>query len=298
MLKILISLGLFLFLVVPVGAQSRVATRSAVMEDALVATAEAEATMSGQTQQRPERVDLTQPEKSKSRLERLLDDNPVTGSVVPNFLKIAIREAVNQGVPPNTIVLLILFPLVAALIAAARHIVGLQGFGIFTPAVISVAFLATGVTVGMLLFVAIMLTATVGRVVMRKLHIPSLPRMALLLWFVSLGVLALVLSSPWLRLEALEIVSIFPILLLVLLAETFIEVQVTQSFRAALRMTVETFILALLSFLVLSTQTLQGWVLLNPELSILGIALIDILIGKYTGLRLLERYRFRKLLKN
>lgn len=287
MQKILISLGLLLFLAMPVRAQVKVATQEAEV-----------ATTSGVVETRQEQSDLTKPEKSKSRLERLLDDNPVKGSIVFNFLKVSIREAVNRGVPPNTIVLLILFPLVAALIAAARHIIGLQGFGLFTPAVVSVAFLATGVTVGVLLFVAIMVTATVGRVVMRKLKVPSLPRMALLLWFVSLGVLTLVLASPWLSLETLMTVSIFPILLLVLLAETFIEVQVTQSFRAALRLTIETFLLALASFLVLSTRSLQEWVLLNPELAILLIALIDILIGRYTGLRFLERLRFRKLLES
>lgn len=244
------------------------------------------------------RTDLTEPAKSKGRLERLLDESPVEGPTVTNFVKLAIRKAVEKGVPANTVVLLILFPLVAALIAGARHIVGLQGFGIFIPAVISMAFLATGVTVGVLLFVVIMMMATVGRIVMRRIHLPSLPRMALLLWFVSLGVLGMVLASPWLGFKTLMVVGIFPIILLVLLAETFIDVQVTQSFRAAMRLTVETFILALISFLGLSAQILQEWVLLNPEVAIVAIALLNVLIGRYTGLRLLEWYRFRKLLKS
>ncbi len=303
MKKLLISLGLLLFLGGSASAQSKTATRSGSVKVTPIQEATEEAKIATESSlfqlvtEQP-KSDLTQPENSKSRLEKLLDENPVEGPVVINFLKLAIREAASRGVPPNTVVLLILFPLVAALIAGGRHIVGLQGFGIFTPAVISVAFLATGVTVGILLFVVIMLMATVGRVVMRKLHIPSLPRMALLLWFVSLGVLGLVLASPWLGLRTLMTVGIFPIVLLVLLAETFIDVQVTQSFRAALQMTFETFVLALVSFLVLSTQVLQEWVLLNPELSILLVAGINILIGRYTGLRLLERYRFRKLLKS
>lgn len=296
MKRFLVGLCLLFLLAVPSWSQTRVATSSARQS---VATSEAElATTSGIVEEtRQEAADLTS-EGTKSRLERVLDENPVTGNLAVNFLKVAIREAVSRGVPPNTIVLLILFPLVAALIAAARHIVGLQGFGIFTPAVISVAFLATGVTVGVLMFVAIMVVATLARMVIRRLRLPSLPRMALLLWFVSLGVLGLLLASPWLNLATLMNVSIFPILLLVLLAETFIEVQVTQSFRAALRLTVETFILALLSFMVLSTQALQTWVLLNPEIAILGVAGIDVLIGRYAGLRLLEMYRFRKLLED
>ena len=240
--------------------------------------------------------DFTKPEVSKGRLERALDSKTVDKLTPLNGLSWAIRQAVNRGVPANTIVLLILFPLVAALIAAARHIVGLQGFGIFTPAVISVAFLATGVVSGLLMFVGIILFATVARIILKKLKMPTMPRMALLLWFVTLGLLGLLLVSPYLNLESLLKLNIFPILLLILLAETFIDVQITRNLRDAVYLTIETLLLALLSFLVLSTQSLQEWVLLNPEIAVLGIGLTDWLIGKYSGLRLMEMWRFRKML--
>jgi hypothetical protein len=122
--------------------------------------------------------------------------------------------------------------------------------------------------------------------------------MALLIWFVSLGILALMLLSPSLNLKGLVEINIFPILLLVLLAETFIEVQITRTTRSAMEMTVETLVLALLSFFVLSIEALQEWVLLHPETTILGIAFLDIVIGRYSGLRLLERWRFRDLLQS
>ena len=244
-----------------------------------------------------EKENLTEPKQSKSRLERVLESKDVGELSVTNFLQVWIRQAVNQGVPANTIVLMLLFPLVAAIIAAARHIVGLKGFGIFTPAVISVAFLSTGVGVGVLLFLGIIVVATLGRMIIRKMRLPSLPRLALLLWFVSLGVLGLILASPWLSLNSLITISIFPILLLVLLAETFIRVQITRSFREAMRQTFQTFVLALLSFLVMSTQALQEWVLLNPEISVIMIAVLNIMIARYGGLRLLEMWRFRKIIK-
>lgn len=268
-------------------------------------TAESVASQSGQEatpaavveEVKPPKDDLTEPKESKSRLEKVLDSKEVVGLNPMNFMQVAIRRAVANGVPVNTIVLMMMFPLVAVLIAAARHVVGLQGFGIFTPAVIAVAFLATGVTVGVILFVGILLVATLARMVMRRLRLPSLPRMALLIWFVSMGVLALMLAYPWLKLEGLVKINIFPILLLILLAETFIEVQITTTLKTALRMTGQTLLLALLSFLVMSTQGLQEWVLLNPEIAVLGTVGLDILIGRYDGLRLLERLRFGKLLE-
>ncbi len=238
----------------------------------------------------------TQPLNTKGRLEQALESKSVGSLSAVNFLQIAIRQAVDRGVPANTVVLLMMFPLVAALIAFARHVIGLQGFGIFTPAVVSVAFLATGVVSGVLIFVGILLVATLGRMILRRLRLPTMPRMALLLWFVSLGILLLLLASPWLKTQGLMTLNIFPVLLLVLLAETFIDAQITRTFRVALWMTLETLFLALLAFFVLSLQRLQVWVLLNPELAVVLIALTDFLIGKYTGLRLLEYWRFRKLI--
>lgn len=212
------------------------------------------------------------------------------GSVFTNPLKYAIRAAVEAGVPVETIVLLLLLPLVAAVIAAARHIVGLRGFGIFLPAALSVVFVATGPVVGLGLFLVIVAVATAARLALRRLKIKLqyLPRMALILWAVVLGVLGVLFVVPT--------VSIFPVLILVLLAEDFTRAQIGKSIRTAISLTTETLILALVSFGFLTFISLQKYALLNPEQLILGIAALDFLLGKYVGLRFLEFWRFRKLI--
>lgn len=246
-----------------------------------------------------QRDNLTEPVKSKSRLEQTLDSQVVTSIWPFNFLKVGIRQAVSNGVQANTIVLLLLFPLVAGFVAFSRNVIGIKGFGIFSPAVVSVAFLSTGVTAGLILFFAIIAAALVGRVVIRFLgKIPYMPRMAIIIWMVSFAVLGLLLLSPFLNLAPLTSLGIFPVLLFVLLAETFIEVQIKHTLQAAVTMTVETLILALVSFFVMSSFWIQELVLLNPEISALAILLTDVLIGRYTGLRLLEMWRFRELLKS
>ena len=125
----------------------------------------------------------------KDRLGAYLAEKPREKLNWHNFLQQAIRQAVEKGVSANTIVLVLLFPLVAGLIAAARHLLGLTGFGIFVPAMLSVAFLATGIRVGMLMFLVIWALAAVSRKLTNWLKLQYLPRMALLMWFVSLGVL-------------------------------------------------------------------------------------------------------------
>ena len=110
--------------------------------------------------------DLTQKtEETLGPLESLLESQ-VVGSVWPfNPLKHAIRAAVGIGVPANTITLLLLLPAVAAIIAAARHLIGLRGFGIFLPAALAVAFVATGPILGIGLFLVIVTVSTFARII-------------------------------------------------------------------------------------------------------------------------------------
>jgi hypothetical protein len=205
-----------------------------------------------------------------------------------NFLKYAVLSAYQLGIPLPTIVVLLLFPLVTALIAAARYLIGLKGFGIFTPAMLSVAFLAIGIVPGVSLFLLILLIATAARLVTLRLKLHYLARMSLLLWFICLGVLvSLFLFS----------VSLFPILILILLAENFIEVQIGKSFREAANLTLVTFILALGSWALLQWSWLQRVALLQPEFVVLGTFAFNLLVGRFTGLRLLEYRRFNRLLK-
>jgi hypothetical protein len=248
----------------------------------------------------PPRVDITQKsQESLGPLEMLLK-NQELGPVWPtNPVKYAIRGAVNSGVPANTIVLLLLLPIVAFLIAFSRNVVGIRGFGIFLPAALSVVFVATGPIIGIGLFLAIVIVSTLIRMLLRKLNLKLqyLPRMALILWAVVLGVLGILFMAPFVKFPDLANVSIFAVLILVLLAEDFIRVQLGKSVKTALNLAFQTLILSLISFAFLTFKPLQHYVLLNPETSLLLVAVFDLLLGKYTGLRVMEFYRFRKLIK-
>lgn len=249
----------------------------------------------------PPRVDITQKsEESLGPLEMLLKTQDVGPTWPWNPVKTAIRGAVDSGVPANTIVLLLLLPIVAFVIAFSRNVVGIRGFGIFMPAALSVVFVATGPVVGIAVFLVIVVVSTAVRLALRKvkLRLQYLPRMAFILWGVVLGVLGVLFTAPILKYPDLSNVSIFAILIMILLAEDFTRVQLGKSAKTALGLTFETLILALISFLFLTLQPLQNYVLLNPEASLIGVAVLDLLLGKYTGLRAMEFYRFRKLIKN
>jgi len=245
------------------------------------------------------KVDITQKtQEAVSPLQKILGEQTL-GPIWPkNPIKYALRAAVNAGVPVNTIVLLLLLPSVATVIAAARHLIGLRGFGIFLPAALSVTFVAIGPIIGIVMFLVIILTSSLFRFFTKKLKakFQYLPRMAFLLWFVVLGVLGILFLAPVIHQPDLANISIFPVLILVLLAEDFTRVQLGKSGKLAVNLTIETLILALVSYIFLTLKPLQTYALLNPELFLIIIAFLDIVMGKYVGLRLMEYIRFRRLI--
>lgn len=217
-----------------------------------------------------------------------------------NPLKHVIRNAISSGVPAETIVLLLLLPLVASFIAGSRHLIGIRGFGIFLPSALAASFVEIGPLAGIFLFLVIVSIATLMRIFLRKVkfRLQYLPRMALILWTTVLCVLALfVLVPKFTNNPEIASVSIFPVLILILLSEDFIRVQLGKSLRSAVMLTSETLILSLFAYSFFESKFLQGFALLNPEVFLILIFAFNIFLGRYSGLRLREVWRFRRLLK-
>ncbi len=188
-------------------------------------------------------------------------------------------------------------PIIAAIAAFSRQVIGFKSFGIYTPTVTAVAFVATGLKVGLALFIVIVLTTTLSRYVLRYLKILYLPRTALILFFVSMAMFITLFFGSMLDIVRIETISIFPILILITLTENFVNIQLDKNLRQAAVITAETLVLAVIGFLIMQWSYLQKIVLINPELTFVAIIAFIILIGRWTGLRLVEYLRFREVLK-
>lgn len=235
--------------------------------------------------------------RQKSELAMLLDQNPVTDNTPLSFLARSIRSAVEKGVPANTIVLLLIFPLISLFIAFSRHIIGLRGFGVYTPAVLAVAFVSTGIINGIVLFLVVLLVTMVTRKLIRPLKLQYLPRAAMLMWAVSLGILGFLLVAGYFGMNIFYSMSIFVILIIMLLSENFMDTQLASSQSEAIRLTVETILLATVSSFLIGSKTVQETVILNPELTLVVVAILNFVVGKYQGLRFLEYFRFRSIVE-
>lgn len=204
---------------------------------------------------------------------------------------------INQGVPQETVVFLLMLPLVATIIAFARQVIGIKGFGIYTPLIISFAFLATGLKYGLAFFMIILLVGTLMRLLVKKFRLLYLPRMAIVLTIVALAILGIFWEGAYSNRTGLITASIFAILIMITLVEKFVTAQIERGARGAIILTSETLILSIICYWVISWSWLQNFVLFYPFWIILGSIVVNLFLGKWTGLRLTEYFRFREVIK-
>jgi len=204
---------------------------------------------------------------------------------------------ISEGVPFQTIILLLMLPVIATFIALLRQVIGFKAFGIYTPLITTFAFLATnGLRYGVAIFLVIIFIGMLMRFVLKPFRLLYLPRVAIMLTIVSLVILTMLVFGGNLKRTGLASVSIFPILIMITLVEKFIAAQIEKGSKAALILAFETLIISILGFYIASWETLIGLLIAHPWTILLTIPL-NILIGKWTGLRVSEYFRFRSIIK-
>ena len=202
-----------------------------------------------------------------------------------------------QGVSIETIYLILALPFIATLIAAFRQLIGIKSFGIYTPLVLTFAFWAIGIKYGLAIFIVIFLTGTAVRYLLKNFRLLYMPRMAIVLTVISLAILVLLAVGGYLNKTGLAATSILPILILITLIEKFISTQVEKGFRVAAVLSIETLVISIAGFYFITWDVFRDLVLEHPEY-ILLLFIINIFLGKWTGIRLSEYLRFREVLKN
>lgn len=266
-----------------------------------LATSEADASAAARLREQQElekrkKEDVTQPEQpaQKDEIQQLFERREIKDINLSNFFAFAVQHAVAVGVPSNTIFVILVLPLLAMLVAFVRHVVGLPTLGLYVPIALSITLVSTGVAAGMVLLVAILLAGMLSKTLLKRLKIMQLPKVALSMFVVALGIFATLTFAAQYGLLVVRQLSIFPILLLILLSERVVELQNDRTLKDTIVITFITCLLAVAGYWILTNSTIQNTVLLYPELVLLLIP-ANILIGRYFGLRLTEYYRFKPL---
>lgn len=214
-----------------------------------------------------------------------------------NFMSYTINFMVNKGVPINTIFLILIIPVIATIIALFRQVIGIKAFGLYIPTILTLAFLVTGIKYGLIIFVSILVVATLIRYLLKFLRILYLPRMAIVLTATAIAIFVMFALGAYTQRTGFIVISIFPILIIAILTEEFVKVQIEKGLWTAVQLALETLIISTLCYFLVSWETLRTFILSYPETVLLTIP-INYLLGKWTGLRLSEFIRFKQLRKH
>ena len=248
----------------------------------------------------PNSNDITNPQFDNQKTEILTllkEKRNIKNVSIENIAPYAIQYAINAGVPTNTIVLILLLPLLATIVVAFRYIIGLSGIGLLVPIALSITLIGTDVTPGFIMLAAIIVASLVSRFLLKRLPIMQMPKVALSMLMVSLCLLAALTISSIYGVIDVRSISIFPILLFILLSDRIMTIFLERDFIETIQTTIITLFLAILGFLLLTWTQLRFFVLVYPE-SILLLIPINIMIGRYFGLRMMEYIRFQPILRH
>jgi hypothetical protein len=214
-------------------------------------------------------------------------------------LRRALRAVSFYMLPPQEqqlVEYLLLLPIAALIICVFRNLIGLPSFGTFAPALVGLAFHNLHSLPGLPVFVAIVLLGWVMRRVLGHYHLLQVPRTAVMLSLVVVVLIAAIVLANFRELHATQYVALFPMVILTGMIERFWTLETEDSTTSSFRTLLSTVFIAGTIALVLSLRPLVDHMFRYPET--LGVIVAgQLLLGRYTGYRLSELFRFRDFLR-
>jgi hypothetical protein len=192
---------------------------------------------------------------------------------------------------------LLLVPIGVFLLIVLRNMVGIKTFGTFMPVLIALAFRETQLLWGLILFSLLVGIGVSIRLYLEHLKLLVIPRLASVLIFVILLMLGISILTHLLGLERGLSVALFPMVILTMTIERASIVWEELGPAEAFIQTIGTLVAAALAYAVMRVPQLEHLVFVFPEL-LLVILAGTLLMGRYSGYRLIELHRFEALIQN
>ncbi|USN55604.1 MAG: hypothetical protein H6765_03280 [Candidatus Peribacteria bacterium] len=207
-----------------------------------------------------------------------------------------------NGFPLSTLTLILLLPFLALLISIFRQVVGFSVFGVFNPLLFAVSLHVLGVTPTIILFVTAFLATAILKLLTQKLYLLYSAKISLLIVIY----VVLIIGFFWLDhsyfgqqinfSDFQEIDALFPILFILAVGKQVFSEQFHLFDAGWWIGLLEFFVVSYVIYVAFTTVWLQNLFLGYPELLLL-IFVLNIIVGRFSGLQLVEYVRFMPLIK-
>jgi len=191
---------------------------------------------------------------------------------------------------------LLMIPLGALVIVLLRNFIGVKTFGTFMPVLVALAFRETRLVWGFALFAVIVSLGLLIRFYLEKLRLLLVPRLTVVLTVVVLLMAGISVLSQKLDLQPGLSIALFPMVIIAMTIERMSIVWEERGASEAIQEGIGSLLVAALAYLVMDIKWLEHLIFVFPEL-LLIVIVVTLLVGRYTGYRLLELRRFRAFAK-
>lgn len=214
-----------------------------------------------------------------------------------NLMSYFVNRMIQKGVPSNTISLVLMLPVIVTVVAFMKQVVGVTTLGVYTPSILALSFIALDLNFGLLILFVILLFGMITRWILRGYRLLYIPRMAILLTIVSLTILFLLFVGSYFDISQIMGIAVFPMLIMSTLVEKFLSLQSGKGLKSALFIIAEAIFVAILAYFVAEWPWLKVTILGHPEIIFLFL-IANIILGRWTGLRVSEYMRFREIIRH
>ena len=190
--------------------------------------------------------------------------------------------------------ILLLVPVGAFIMLILRNLVGIKTFGTFMPVLVALAFNWTGLIPGLILFATIITLGLLVRFYLERLKLLLVPRLTAVLIVVVLLMALVTVVSNKLGINVGLSVALFPMIILTMTIERVSVAWEERGATFAVKQAVGSLFIAALAYLVMGQERLQHLIFVFPELLLVLLA-VTLVLGRYSGYRLMELVRFRAL---
>lgn len=190
--------------------------------------------------------------------------------------------------------ILLMVPIGAFIMLVLRNLIGVKTFGTFMPVLIALAFDQTKLLSGIVLFTVVVGMGLLVRFFMERLRLLLVPRLTAVLIVVVMLMALVSIMSNRLNIEVGLSVALFPMVIMAMTIERLSIAWDERGAGYAIKMGVGSLVVASLAYLVMSWEPLRHLVFVFPELLLVLFA-ATLLLGRYSGYRLTELFRFRAL---
>ncbi|MGE3805397.1 MAG: 7TM domain-containing protein [Gemmataceae bacterium] len=234
-------------------------------------------------------------------VEHTAKDDPASAeeNVPPSEMRRWVKQLSLDSLPPTEqqlVKFLLLLPLAALIVCIYRNLIGIQSFGTFAPALVGLAFREIDSFYGLAVFAALIVVGWTMRRTLDRYQLLQVPRTSVMLSFVVLVLIGTVVAANMHDLAASKYLPLFPIVILTGMIERFWTLETEDGAWSSLKTLAGTLLIAVSVAVLLSWKSLVHHMFLFPES--LGIIIaLQLVIGRYTGYRLSELFRFRCFLQ-